>query len=296
MLLRLPNRLIRFPRRPLVMGIVNVNDDSFSGDGTTKVEEVVRYAGEQAAAGADVIDVGAESARTNREAIPIEEEVARFGGFFSRWSETVASLQPVDLQQVWPPVLSANTWRPEVVAAVLEMGVELVNDMGGLPNACNARLAAQHGAALLVMHTMGPPKVPQTGQRWPDIMAELERFFRSKLALAQSAGLREDQLLIDPGIDFAKQCEDNLRILGEVDRLAVFERPVLLPISRKTVIGEVLGIEDPSSRDAGTIGLLASGIQGGAQIFRVHNVAAAWQATKVLWAVLWASEGSGLMD
>jgi dihydropteroate synthase len=92
--------------------------------------------------------------------------------------------------------------------------------------------------------------------------------------------------VLDPGIDFAKQCADNLRVLKQVDRLAVFERPVLLPISRKTVIGDVLGIEEPTARDAGTIGLLASGILSGAQIFRVHDVAAGWQAAKVLWAVV----------
>jgi dihydropteroate synthase len=91
--------------------------------------------------------------------------------------------------------------------------------------------------------------------------------------------------VIDPGIDFAKQREDNLRLMRELARLQKFERPVLLPISRKTVIGEVLGIEDPAGRDAGTIGLLAAGMASGAQIFRVHNVDAAWQAVKVLTAV-----------
>lgn len=266
------------------MGIVNVNDDSFSGDGTLDVEEALGLAAKQAAEGADVIDVGAESARTNREAISVGEEIARFRGFMERWGETISIARPIDDQQVWPPVLSANSWRPEVVEAVLRMGAELINDMGGLPSARNARLVANHGAALLVMHTIGAPKIPQTEQEWPDVMAELERFFQLKLALAQSAGLSEEQLVLDPGIDFAKQREDNLRVIKHLDRLAAFGRPVLLPISRKTVIGDVLGIENPAERDAGTIGLLASGILGGAQIFRVHNVAAAWQAAKVMWA------------
>ena len=135
MLLRLPFRLLRVPRRPLIMVMVNVNDDSFSGDGTLDLEEALQLAAKQAAAGADVIDVGAESARTNRDAIPVAEEVARFGGFMERWGETISRVEPVDAQQVWPPVLSANTWRPEVVEAVLEMGTELINDMGGLPTA-----------------------------------------------------------------------------------------------------------------------------------------------------------------
>ena len=97
--------------------------------------------------------------------------------------------------------------------------------------------------------------------------------------------MREDQLVIDPGIDFAKQRSDNLRLLRELARLQVFERPILLPVSRKTVIGEVLGIQDPAERDAGTIGCVAAGMQSGAHLFRVHNVAATWQAVKVLWAL-----------
>ena len=262
-----------------------MNDDSFSGDGTLDVDEALGQAGAQVAAGADIVDLGAESARTNRAAIPVEEECARLRGVLERWGEVTASTGPRDDEQVWPPVLSVNTWRSEVVVAALGLGAELINDMGGLPDGRNARLVAEHGAALLLMHTAGPPKVQRVDQSWDDIMEELERFFEDKLAVAQSEGLSPDQLVIDPGIDFAKQREDNLRLMRELDRLQQFERPVLLPISRKTVIGEVLEIEDPVARDAGTIGLLAAGMASGAQIFRIHNVDAAWQAVKVLAAV-----------
>ncbi|MED5418950.1 MAG: dihydropteroate synthase [Verrucomicrobiota bacterium] len=285
MILRLPSRVLSFPRRPLVMGIVNVNDDSFSGDGTLDADEALRQAGAQTAAGADIVDLGAESARTNRAAIPAEEECARLRGVLERWGEVTASTGPRDGEQVWPPALSVNTWRSEVVATALGLRAELINDMGGLPDGSNARLVAEHGAALLVMHTAGLPKVEQTGHYWDDVMVELERFFEDKLTVAQSEGLSPDQLVIDPGIDFAKQRGDNLRLMRELDRLQQFERPVLLPVSRKTVIGEVLEIEDPVARDAGTIGLLAAGMASGAQIFRVHNVDAAWQAVKVLAAV-----------
>ena len=157
--------------------------------------------------------------------------------------------------------------------------------MSGLPDDSNARLVAGSGAALLVMHTAGPPKVERTSQQWDDVMGELERFFGEKINLAESAGLSPDHLLLDPGIDFAKQQKDNLLLIRELDRLHQFERPILLPVSRKTVIGDVLGIADPAARDAGTIGILAAGMAGGAQIFRVHNVDAAWQAVKILAAV-----------
>lgn len=275
--------MIEFPRRPWVMGIVNVNDDSFSGDGTLDFDKAIAMARAQVAAGADAIDVGAESARTNRVAVPVAEELRRFQGFLERWDEVWQGLEPRDAAQVWPPVLSANTWRADVVAGVLRLGkVELVNDMGALPDDRNARLCADHGAALLIMHSVGEPKIPHFQQQWGDVMAAMEHFFEEKLQLAQSAGLSAEAVILDPGIDFAKQREDNLTVFRELERLQRFGRPVLVPVSRKTVIGEVLGLPDPASRDAGTIACISTAMNRGAQIFRVHNVEAAWSAVKVL--------------
>jgi dihydropteroate synthase len=286
MRLRLPERVIGFPRRPLVMGIVNVNDDSFSGDGTLDLSEAVAMARRQAAAGADIIDVGAESARTNRAAVSEGEETRRFLGFFERWEEVWAGLEPRDAEQVWPPALSANTWRPDVVEAVLETGrVELVNDMGALPDDRNARLCAVSGAALLVMHSVGEPKIPQFHWQWDDVMGAMERFFEEKLALCHAAGLDAEATVIDPGIDFAKQRDDNLTVLRDLGRLSRFQRPVLVPVSRKTVIGEVLRLPDPQDRDAGTVACIATSMARGGHVFRVHDVAAAWQAVKVLHAL-----------
>ena len=287
MRLRLPDRWIEFPRRPLVMGIVNVNDDSFSGDGTLDIDRALELARKQIASGADMIDVGAESARTNRGPIAVTEEVRRFQAFIARWNEVLDGARPRDAAQVWPPVLSANTWRPEVAAEILPGGtVELLNDMGALPDARNARLCAEHGAALLVMHSVGEPKVPHVHQQWDDVMAAMERFFEEKLALCAAAGLPDDATVIDPGLDFAKQRDDNLAVLRDLSRLGRFQRPVLVPVSRKTVIGEVLGIEDPRERDAGTIACIASSITRGGNLFRVHHVDAAWQAVKTLHALV----------
>jgi len=287
MRLSLPERVIEFPRRPMVMGIVNVNDDSFSGDGTLDFGQAIAQARGQVEAGADVIDVGAESARTNRAAVPVAEEVRRFAGFIDHWEEVWQGVAPRDESQIWPPILSANTWRSEVVEQILRAGkVEVLNDMGGLPDDRNARLCASYGASLLVMHSVGEPKVPHFEQKWSDIMGEMERFFDEKIRLAEDAGLGEDALILDPGIDFAKQRTDNLTVFRELERLQRFGRPVLVPVSRKTVIGEVLGISDPSARDAGTVACISACMVRGAQIFRVHDVHAAWQAVKTLAAVL----------
>jgi dihydropteroate synthase len=264
------------------MGIVNINDDSFCGDGSTEVGRAMEMVCGQIAAGADIIDLGAESARTNRGAVSVEEEVVRLRGVLDRWEEAVAASRPRDEVQVWPPVVSVNTWRPEVVAAVMGGGkVELLNDIGGLPDARNAALCAAHGCALVVMHTVGEPKVPHLHVRWRDVVGEMESFFREKTALALACGLARESLILDPGLDFAKQCDDNLRVMRELGRLAALGRPVLAPVSRKTFLGEVLGRVDPLELDAGTVACVVLAAAAGAGLVRVHDTDAAWQALRV---------------
>jgi len=272
---------IVFPRRPLLMGIVNLSADSFSGDGLSDVEAAVAKAQGLVADGAEIIDLGAESARTNREAIGEQEEIDRLAGFVTRWAQT--------REAAGGTLLSLNTWRPEVARAVLPLGGHLLNDIGALPTDENARICAANGAALLIMHTIGQPKVPHTHIGYDDVMQRLEEFFAEKLALAERAGLSREAIVLDPGIDFAKQREDNLRIYRKLARLQRFGRPILLPISRKTVIGDLLGLPAPE-RDAGTIASLVAGYERGAQLFRVHNVRAAAQALAILEAVVHAGE------
>jgi dihydropteroate synthase len=259
-----------FPRRPLVMGIINLGADSFSGDGNPDIPAALANARRLVDDGADLIDVGAESARTNRAAIPDDEEAAALIRFVRAWDLNIP--------------LSINTWRPGVARAVLDVGGDLLNDIGALPTDENARICAATGAALLIMHSVGTPKIAHTHVGYPDIMAELETFFSNKIALALAAGLSPDSLLIDPGIDFAKQREDNLRIYRELESLHRFQRPILLPVSRKTVIGEVLGLA-PAERDAGTVACIVEGMLKGAHIFRVHNVRAAVQSIRTIEAV-----------
>jgi dihydropteroate synthase len=256
-----------FPRRPLVMGIVNLVADSFSGDGVTDIATAVEKARSLVADGADIIDIGAESARTNREPIPEAEEAAQLVSFIERWES--------------PVPLSINTWRPAVARAVLPRGGHILNDIGALPTDENARICADTGAALLIMHTIGQPKVPHTHVGYDDVMARLDEFFDEKLSLTDRAGIAADATIIDPGIDFAKQRDDNLRIYRELEKFRHFSRPILLPVSRKTVIGDILSIPAPE-RDAGTVACLVSGAIRGAQIFRVHNVRAAAQAVAML--------------
>jgi dihydropteroate synthase len=270
-------RRIHFPRRPLIMGILNINDDSFSGDGRIDTEWALERARELAALGADIVDVGGESARTNRGAISPEEELGRILPFIEKFPAVTTGIEPRDGEQVFPPLLSINTWRPEVAREALKIGGDILNDMSALPDDRNARACAETGAALLIMHSVGQPKVPHTHVRHEDILGELEAFFAEKVAMAMAAGVPMDSLLLDPGIDFAKQVEDNLKIYQGLERLKTFERPILLPVSRKSVIGRVLEIKEPRERDAGTAACIVAGMQRGASIFRVHNVEMAWR-------------------
>lgn len=277
-----PSREVTFPRRALLMGIVNINDDSFSGDGTLDPTQALALAKQQIEQGADIIDLGAESARTNRDAISPEEEIFRLESVLSGWAELIQSAKPKDDTQLFPPLLSINTWRPEVVEEILDHEIDLINDMSALPDGRNARACAAKQVPLLIMHSVGLPKVPHTEQQWPDLMKAMCQFFTEKIELAEANGLSKELLILDPGIDFAKQKQDNLLLLRELDQLKQFGCPVLLPISRKTVIGEVLNIKNPTDRDAGTLALLAHGMKHGVEIFRVHNVEACWQSIRVL--------------
>jgi dihydropteroate synthase len=286
MILTVRGRTIEFPRRPLVMGIVNINDDSFAGDGSLEIEQAVVTAQQHVLCGADIIDVGGESARTNRSQIDEDEESARIIPFVDRFRECYAGTAPVDRLQLYPPLLSINTWRPRVAEATLRLGGDLLNDLSALPTDDNALTAAKYGAGLLIMHSVGLPKQRQTHVRYHDVLCTLSSFFDQKIRQAITAGLALEAIVLDPGIDFAKQKPDNLRIFRELEQLTRFERPILLPVSRKTVIGEVLGIAKPADRDAGTIACVVAGTLRGASIFRVHNVHAAVQALRVIFPII----------
>lgn len=284
---RTRSRTLTFPRRPLVMAIVNINDDSFCGDGTLVAQQALAQIEQQLRSGADIIDLGAESARTNRGPISEAEEIDRLLPVLFALPELIARIgrAPWDDQQIWPPLLSVNTWRSAVIASILTHPVDLINDISALPDAQNAALCRQHGSSLLIMHSQGAPKVPHTHIGYADIMQTLHQFFSEKIALAKEAGLEADQIILDPGIDFAKQRPHNLTIYRELQALASFDRPILLPVSRKTVIGEVLCQPSPLERDPGTLACIATGIRRGAHILRVHNVRAAALAVKTLHAV-----------
>jgi dihydropteroate synthase len=269
----------RFPLdRVHLMGILNANDDSFCGDGSLNEHELLRQARRHIDEGADILDVGGESARTNRDSISREEEIRR----------VVPVIRALRREFAQVPV-SLNTWRTAVAEAGLAAGAAILNDMSGLPDPANARIAAAHGAGLVVMHLQGEPKQSHTHAAYADVVAEIGDFFGRRIVLAKECGLGAENLLLDPGLDFAKQRDDNLRVLRGLTRLTGLGAALLVADSRKTFIGEILD-RPPIERDWGTLAASLWAVEQGARFLRVHNVAIHRDAVKVWEAAREASK------
>jgi dihydropteroate synthase len=262
--LRAGARELELGGRPLLMGIVNASPDSFSDGGEhATLDARTRLAEELLAAGADVLDVGGESATTGRPPVPVEQEIERVAPLVQRLAGELGALVSID------------TYKPAVARAAVAAGAGIVNDVSGLRDPELAAVCAQSGAALVVMHTRAAPRERlQDPDLYGDVTAEVLAFLRERIALAREAGVGEEQLIVDPGPDFSKTPAQTIRLLGEVGRLHELGRPLLMAISRKDFVGALTG-RAPRERLAGTLAALAHGLDAGAHIFRVHDVAAA---------------------
>jgi dihydropteroate synthase len=261
---RAVDRVLELGTRPWLMGIVNASPDSFSDGGRrTTLEPQTQLAHELLGAGADIIDVGGESARTDRPAIEAEEEIERVVPLIERVSGELGA------------TVSVDTYKPAVARAAVAAGAVIVNDVSGLRDVGVAEVCAQTGAALVVMHTHAAPRQRlQDPDGYGDITGEVIAFLRERLLVAHAAGVRREQLIVDPGPDFAKTPAQTVELLAHVRRLHVLRRPLLMAISRKDFIGALTG-RAPRERLAGTLAALAHGVGAGAHLFRLHDIAQA---------------------
>lgn len=259
--LRVRGRVLSMGEGPLLMGVVNASPDSFSDDGSTATpEERLGLARELLQEGADVIDVGGESARTGLPPVAVEEEIER-----------VVPLVQAIAGELGGTV-SVDTYKPSVAAAAIEAGASIVNDVSGLRDPDLARICAQTGAGLVLMHTRAAPKERlQAPDVYEDVVGEVLAFLRGRIEMALGAGVDFEQLIVDPGPDFAKTPAQTVAVLREADRLHELGRPLLMAISRKDFIGAITS-RRPRERLGGTLAALAHGLDHGAQIFRVHDV------------------------
>jgi dihydropteroate synthase len=250
--------------RPYLMGIVNASPDSFSDGGRYNgIEAQLALASELLDAGADILDVGGESASTGRPPVEVGEEIARVVPLVKSLAGDLGALVSVD------------TYKPAVARAAVAAGARIVNDVSGLRDPELADVCAESGAALVLMHTLAAPRERlQDPELYDDVTGEVLLFLRQRIELALARGVAPEQLLLDPGPDFAKTPAQTIRLLAEVGRLHELGRPLLMAISRKDFIGALTG-RPPRERFAGTLAALAHGVEHGAHVFRVHDVAAA---------------------
>jgi len=246
------------------MGIVNASPDSFSDGGLhVGLDAQLALARELQRAGAEIIDIGGESASTGSPPVAVQEEIERVAPLIERVVGELGALVSVD------------TYKPAVARAAIAAGARIVNDVSGLRDPELASVCAESGAALVLMHTRAAPRERlQDPDLYGEIVEEVLAFLTERMELALAAGMRSEQLIIDPGPDFAKTPAQTIGLLRELERLHELGRPLLLAISRKDFIGALTG-RAPRERLAGTLAALAHGLDCGAHIFRVHDVAAA---------------------
>lgn len=247
--------------RTLVMGILNVTPDSFSDGGRfDHADPAAQHGFKLVADGADIVDVGGESTRPGSEPVSSDEERDRVVPVIEALAERIEV------------PLSIDTRKAEVAAAALEVGATIVNDVSGGRDPEMFDVVKSSGAGMVLMHMLGEPKTMQDAPRYDDVVSEVKEYLRGRLEAAEFAGIESDRLVVDPGIGFGKDLQDNLTLMRGLDALLELGRPVLVGPSRKRFIGTLLGDVPPEQRVEGTAGAVAWLVTRGAHIVRVHDV------------------------
>jgi len=258
--------------RPLVMGVVNVTPDSFSDGGQyLDPAKAIARARRLIEEGADLLDIGGESSRPGAQGVSADEELRR--------------ILPVlrDLRSAPVPV-AVDTVKPDVMRAALAEGAAMINDIGALraPGAVEAVAASDAGVCL--MHMQGEPRTMQQSPSYRDVAAEVRAFLEERAAAAEAAGIARERIVIDPGFGFGKKPAHNLELLRRLGEIASLGYPVLAGLSRKSTLGAITG-RPPLEREAASVAAALLGVEGGARIVRVHDVAATKDALAVWSAV-----------
>ncbi len=253
---------------PRVMGILNVTPDSFSDGGThNKPEDALAFARQMVADGADIIDVGGESTRPGASTVSVAEELDRVVPVV----EQIAKELDV--------MISVDTSKPEVMKASVEAGAHLINDVRSLqmPNA--VQTCAELGVPVCLMHIKGEPSNMQDDTHYNDLLGDVNQFFFERIHECLDAGIKRENLLLDPGFGFGKTMDQNYELLARLDTFNSFALPILIGLSRKSMIGNLLKVP-VTDRKAGSLALALYAISKGAKIVRVHDVKETVQAVR----------------
>jgi len=261
-----------------IMGVVNVTPDSFSDGGRYfDAGAAIRHGLELEAEGAAILDIGGESTRPGADAVSAAEELRRVVPVIEGLIGAGAGAQ-----------ISIDTSKATVAAAALHAGATIVNDVTALRGDSDmASVVADHGAALCLMHMLGDPRTMQDDPHYEDVVGEVRAFLEERMAVAVSAGIPRERIVLDPGIGFGKTVAHNLELLRRLDELVAVGRPVLIGTSRKSFLGRITG-RYVDHRLAATIATNVIVYAHGASIFRVHEVAPVDDALKVAAATVGA--------
>lgn len=258
--------------RPLLMGIVNITPDSFSdGNHYLQTDAAIAHAKQLIKDGADILDIGAESTRPGAEPVALDEELRR--------------LLPVieGLRSLAVPI-SVDTFKPEVMRAVLDVGADIINDIAGFRDPLSVQAVSQSNCGLCVMHMQGEPRTMQQQPHYEDLYAEVRQFLADRVLALRTAGVNPQRIMLDPGLGFGKTVEHNYTLLRDLDKIQIDSYPWLIGLSRKSMIGHVVN-RLPQHRLAGSLAGMLAAVSRGAAVLRVHDVAASADALKVWLAV-----------
>lgn len=269
-----------------IMGVVNLTPDSFSGDGIYKsqlkgrkrevgiVDEAVRIAERMVERGADIIDLGGESTRPGARPVSLEEEIDR-----------VIPVIKKLIKRIKAPI-SIDTSKPEVARQALDLGASIINDISGLHNnSYLVDLAGRYNAGVVIMHIKGSPRTMQNNPRYKSLIPEIIDYLKKAVKVVTAAGVDSKKIIVDPGIGFGKTTSHNLEILRRLDEFKVLGKPLLVGTSRKSLIGNVLGLP-ARKRLWGTAATIAIAINNGADIVRVHDVGEMAEVAKMADAIV----------
>ncbi len=260
---------------PVIMGILNVTPDSFSDGGKfLNPDEAVAQGLKMIAEGAGIIDIGGESTRPGAEPVSDEGQIER----------VVPVIQ--DLRRQTETPISIDTTSSKVAQTALEAGAAIINDISALRfDGQMAKLAAREGVPVILMHIQGKPRTMQTNPTYKDVVQDVKAFLNERIEYAVAAGIKRSQIVIDPGFGFGKTLEHNLQLFRHISEFLKLNVPVLAGPSRKSFIGKILNITNPSDRIFGTAAAVAWCVAAGVHIVRVHNVREMAQVARIITAI-----------
>lgn len=263
---------------PHVMGILNVTPDSFSDGGKhNELIQALTHANEMINAGATIIDVGGESTRPGAADVSVEHELER----------VIPVIEAIAQRfEVW---ISVDTSKPEVIRESARVGAHIINDIRSLQEPGALEAAAETGLPVCLMHMQGEPKTMQQSPQYHNVLRDVDQFFVEHIARCEAAGIKKSQLLLDPGFGFGKNLSHNYQLLAHLADYHRFGLPLLVGMSRKSMIGQLLNV-GPSQRLTGSLACAVIAAMQGAHILRVHDVKETVEAMRVVEATQSARE------